>query len=261
MDVISLITDFGYSDNFVGVLKAVILKINPRAKIIDVCHEVKPQDVIRAALLLNDSFGYFPRGTVHLAVVDPAVGSERKMILVKTKNYFFAGPDNGILSLALKKEPIVKIIDVTDKRYFLTPVSDTFHGRDIFAPVCAYISKGYKIDRFGKEIKLFQRLSLPPVEKKSKVLVGEIMLIDRFGNLRSNITGDIFNNFTKSRKFNIQIKGKTINKLSHSYCQAPYLKPLAIIGSFDYLEIAVNKGSAHNFLGAGYGTKIKINIL
>jgi len=258
MNTISLITDFGLSDNFAGVMKGVILNINPDAKIVDICHEVKPQDIFEAAFLLKGSFRYFPSGTVHLVVVDPGVGSERSKILVKTKKYFFVGPDNGVLSLALKEEPPIKIIEITNRKYFLRPVSDTFHGRDIFAPVAAYLSCGLDIDEFGNPIKSIQPLELPKIKKTEKSLSGEIIYIDRFGNLVSNIDQDTFKNFTKNKKFKIYIKDKIIDKLSHSYTEEHPLKPLAIMDSFHYLEIALNSGSAKDYLGINRAEKVVI---
>jgi len=256
MTVISLITDFGQKDNFVGVMKGVILSINPHAKIVDICHEVKPHDISEAAFLLKSSFKYFPKGSLHLVVVDPGVGSERKRLLVKTKDYFFVAPNNGVLSLALKGQPYLKAIEITNKKYFLKPTSDTFHGRDIFAPTAAYLSKGEDFSKFGKRIKSIKGLRLPQVKITSKSLIGEIIYIDRFGNLVSNIDKEMLDNFIKDKKFRIYIKDKTIEKLSHSYNEGTYLKPLVLIDSFNYLEIALNRGSACNYLKAKKGTEV-----
>lgn len=258
MSIISLLTDFGLEDNFVAVMKAVILKINPQAQIIDICHGIKPQGILEAAFLLKSSFKYFPSDTVHLVVVDPAVGSRRKRLLVKTEDYFFIGPDNGVLSLTLKELRPLKIIEITNKRYFLKPVSDTFHGRDIFAPVSAYVSKGEDVQRFGKKIKTFKTMSLPPLRITKRELVGEVIHIDHFGNLISNIDKDALENFIKNKRFKICIKDNTIDKLSHSYCQGQYLKPVALIDSFNYLEIAINCDSASDYLEVDKGEKIKI---
>lgn len=261
MNLISLITDFGLKDNFVGVMKAVILKINPYAQIIDISHQVKPQDIMEAAFLLRSSYNYFPKGTVHLVVVDPGVGSNRKKLLIKTKNYFFVGPDNGVLNLALKNEPPLKIIEITNQIYFLKPVSDTFHGRDIFAPVCAYVSKDkHNIEKFGGTIKSFKDLELPRVKTVSKSLTGEIIHIDRFGNLISNIDKDTLASFIKNKKFKICIKDKSIDRLSCSYSEGLQLKPIALIDSFNYLEIAIHGGSAQNYLNIDKGAKINIKI-
>lgn len=260
MAVISLITDFGLRDNFVGVLKAVILRINPAAKIIDICHNINPQDILQAAFLLQSSYQYFPTKSVHLVVVDPTVGSKRKKILVETKNYFFLGPDNGVLSLALKAEEPLKIIEITNDKYFLKPTSDTFHGRDIFAPVAAYLSKGEPIQKFGQRINSFKTLEVPQVKINKQELAGEIIYIDRFGNLISNIDKTTLENFIKNKKFKICIKDKMINKISHSYCESKGTKPVALIDSFNYLEIALNSVSAKDYLGIDKGEKIKVKI-
>jgi len=258
MNVISLITDFGLTDNFAGVIKAVILKINPDAQIVDICHEVRPQDITQAAFLLKASFKYFPFGTIHLVVVDPKVGSKRKRIVVKTRNYYFIAPDNGVLWPTLKDELPIEIIEIANDKYFLKPTSDTFHGRDIFAPIAAYISKGKDISEFGKRIRSIKELVLPRVKIIPKVLTGEIIYIDRFGNLISNIDKDILYNFIENRKFKISIKNKTIYRISNNYTEVPNLKPLALIDSYNYLEIAINCGSACNYLHVHKGTKIKV---
>jgi len=258
MSVVSLITDFGLRDNFVGLIKAVILKINPKSQIVDICHDIKPQDISEAAFLLKNSFRYFPSGTVHLVVVDPGVGSKRKKILVKTKNYFFIAPDNGVLSLALRDERPLKIIEITNKKYFLKPTSDTFHGRDIFAPVAAYLSKGENIQKFGKPAKSFKTLELPRIKVSNHELNGEIVYIDRFGNLVSNIDKYALRKFIKNKRFKISIKNKTIDKLSSSYCAGTHFGPLALIDSFNLLEIAINCGSARDYLRVAKGEKIKV---
>lgn len=258
MGIISLTTDFGLTDNFVGVLKAVILKINPSASIVDISHQVKPQDISGAAFLLNNSFSYFPKGTVHLVVVDPGVGSPRRKIIARTKDYYFVGPDNGVLTLALKSQLPLELIEITNQRYFLKPTAHTFHGRDIFAPVAARISKGERISKFGKRIKSLQGLDIPSVKIASRILLGEVIHIDHFGNLISNIDENLLNNFIQNNKFRIYIKGKAIGQISFSYSQGSSLRPVALINSFGYLEIAVNSGSACRYLKAGKGTKIKI---
>ncbi len=260
MSVISLITDFGQNDNFVGVIKGVILNINPAVKIVDICHLVNPHDILTGAFLLKSSFRYFPEGTVHLVVVDPGVGSKRKKVIVKTKNYYFVAPDNGVLSLALKDQPLLEIIEITNKRYFLKPTSDTFHGRDIFAPTAAYLSKGRDISKFGKRIKSIQELSLPQIKITSKGLIGEIIYIDFFGNLVSNIDKETLDNFINGKKLKIYIKDKTIEKLSYGYAEGTYLKPLALIDSFNYLEIALNRSSACDYLKAKKGAKVTVSV-
>lgn len=258
MSVISLITDFGQKDNFVGAMKAVILKINPSAAIVDVCNEVSPQDIQEAAFLLEGAFMFFPRQTVHLAVVDPGVGSKRRKLLVKTRDYFFVGPDNGVLSLALKRQKPLKIFEINNEGYFLKPVCATFHGRDIFAPIAAYLSKGERIEKFGKPIKSFESLGFPNAKKTDESLCGEIIHIDRFGNLISNISKNAFERFVKKGRFKIYIKNKIIDSLCCNYSEAPSSKPLALIDSFNYLEIAVKGRSARDVLKAGKAERITV---
>jgi hypothetical protein len=258
MSVISLLTDFGNKDNFVGVMKAVILKINPQAKIIDLCHNVMPQDILQAAFLLKNSFKYFPKGTVHLAVVDPGVGTKRRKILVKTKDYHFVAPDNGVLDLSLQGENIEKIIEITNDKYFLKPVSNTFAGRDIFGPVAAYLSLGRSIDDFGKRIKGIRHLQIPSPKQVKNKLIGEVIYIDHFGNLITNITKDDFEDFVRNSRFKIYIAGRLINKISQSYQEVKKNKPLAIWNSFGNLEISVAQANAEECLSANLKTPIRI---
>lgn len=261
MNTISLLTDFGLVDHFVGVMKGVILKINPAASVVDICNEVKPQGIFDAAFLLRNSYAYFPNGTVHLVVVDPGVGTERKAVIVKTKNYFFVGPDNGVLDLALKEEKPTKIIHITNDKYFLKPVSDTFHGRDIFAPVAAYLSKGKSLSNFGKKIGFLKNLEFPDLCYDEKKLKGEVVYIDRFGNLITNIDSRALEKFIKGNKFIIKISGCTLDKLSRGYSEAGTDAPLALIGSFGFLEVSVNIGSASAYFSARKGTAVEVEIL
>jgi S-adenosylmethionine hydrolase len=258
MNIISLLTDFGEQDNFVGVMKGVILKINPQAKIIDLCHNVKPQDINEAAFLLLNSYKYFPKDTVHLVVVDPGVGSKRKRLLVKTKDYLFVGPDNGVLSLALKGEVIQGIVQITNEDFFLKPVSDTFHGRDIFSPVVAYLSLGRRIDDFGKRIKTIKQLSVPEPRKLKNKLIGKVIYIDHFGNLVTNISRQDFIGWIKDSHFKICIASEVIKKISHSYQEGKKFKPLAIFNSFGNLEISVKEDSAQRFFSVNKRMAIKI---
>jgi len=257
--IISLLTDFGSQDYFVAVMKAVILGIVPSARIIDICHDIPAQDIRRAAFVLTCSYSYFPKGTIHLAVVDPGVGSSRRPILIKTKNYFFVGPDNGIFSLVLRQQSLVKVIHLSKERFFLTPISQNFHGRDIFAPVAAWLARGVAPEEFGPRLDSFTRLSFAsPLVKKEKI-IGEIIYIDHFGNLVTNIHKDLLDGFCQSAKdFRIIIRGKMVTGLVNSYSDLPKSKALAIIGSANYLEVAVNMGSAEKFFRAREGMKVEV---
>jgi len=259
--IIALLTDFGLSDHFVGVVKAVILGISPNVKIVDISHSISPGDILQAAFLLKSSYRYFPRGTTHLVVVDPGVGSKRKAIIVKTENYYFIGPDNGVLSAALETEKIINKVCITNQRFFLKPVSFTFHARDIFAPVAAYLSRGRNINEFGVPQKAYKRLMLPKPNIKGKALLGEIIHIDRFGNLITNIKEDDFRRFTANRHFRISLRGKTIHGLSRSYLQTQKNKPLAIFGSFGNLEISASCASAEDYFGAKKGQRVGVFLI
>ena len=268
--IITLLTDFGLGDNFVGVVKGVILGINPGVKIVDISHGVMPGDILQAAFLLESSYRYFPYGTVHLVVVDPGVGSQRKAVIAKTKRFYFVGPDNGVLSLALaSEEKVIDIVSITNQRFFLKPVSPTFHARDIFAPVAAYLSSGRKITQFGITQKDHRHLKFPQPKvissrrdtsfgRKDKTLQGEIVYIDRFGNLITNIEKNIFSRFTGKRDCIIHFKNKPINKISKSYSETGKNEPLAIFGGFGNLEISINKGSARDYFRARRGQKIRV---
>src|SRR5574341_1419952 len=186
--LITLTTDFGYRDPFVGIMKGVIAGINANARVIDLSHDIPPQDIMAGALVLRHSVPYFPRGTIHVAVIDPGVGGARRPLLIECDGNNFVGPDNGVLSLALAGKPPARIIHLSNSTYHSQPVSATFHGRDIFAPVAAYLSLGAEPDRFGHPIADYVRLTLPrPSQCGARSIKGEILHIDRFGNLVTNI--------------------------------------------------------------------------
>lgn len=246
MPIITLLTDFGLEDNFVGVMKGVILGINPDVSIVDITHNVRQHNIMEAAFLLKGSYRFFPKGTIHLVVVDPGVGSHRKAIIVKTRDYYFIGPDNGVLSLALEGQRVERVINITNEKYFLKPVSNTFHGRDVFTPVASYLSKDIPLERFGEEIRGYKKLDIP----KFKSGKGQVIYIDRFGNLITNIP--------KGMSGKIQFKGISIDKISSSYAEVRIGKPLAIFGSFGYLEIGVNQRSAEDYFKAKVGDVVRI---
>jgi hypothetical protein len=260
MKTVALMTDFGLSDNFVGVMKGVILTINPQVTLVDISHDIKPQDVISAAFLLKTSYRYFPKGTIFLVVVDPTVGSTRKPIIIQCRNYFFVGPDNGVLSLAAIEDGIRRIVLIENKRYFLKPPSDTFHGRDIFAPASAYLSKDKLLHIFGRTLDSIKTLNISAPKISKNILKSEIVYIDRFGNLVSGIDKVSFVRFTQNKKFKIKIKGVELNSVVKSYQAVKSGKPLAIFGSFGFLEISVSRSSAQRYLNAKKGTAISIII-
>jgi S-adenosylmethionine hydrolase len=260
MKAIALLTDFGLKDNFVGVMKGVITAINPKAKIIDICHSVSSYDINRAAFLLFASFSYFPKGTIFLAVVDPGVGSNRRAIAIKTENYYFIGPDNGILSLATAKDGIEKAVLLNNKKYFLKNVSSTFHARDIFAPIAAHISKGVNIRTLGRRINEIEKIKLGEPTVKGNILTAQIIYADKFGNLVTNITKKQFENFTCGKKFIAFVNGKKIENICSFYRGAEEPKPFFIEGSHSFLEVSLKNKSAKKYFALGKILNVKITI-
>ena len=264
MSIITLITDFGVDDEYVGVMKGVILSINPAAIIVDITHHIEPQDLIQTAYIIKYSFKYFPEGTVHIVVVDPGVGSDRAIIALEMTGHIFLAPNNGVLTLLMDEGNIDSIVRVEDSRYFLESVSRTFHGRDIFAPVAAYLSKGIGIKALGAIINKtgLKRLFVEHASiSDSGELVGAVVFIDRFGNLITNIDEKSLDKFCKACKkgeLGFRIGQKKIIGLSKSYESALPQSPLAIIGSRGYLEIAVNCGNAKSCFIADRGDTVTI---
>ncbi len=266
--VITLLNDFGLLDGYTGAMKGVILQISPLAQIVDLCVNVNPQDVFGGAYILYTAHKYFPKGSVHVAVVDPGVGSNRKILCLKTKDYIFLAPDNGILSFIVDDEEPEFIIEVTNDKYFLPNVSNTFHGRDIFAPVAAHILNGVNPEELGNKISKIESLNLPrPVLSPEGVLTGEIIYIDSFGNTVTNIHHKSVERVRSSANNNvaltsgdisIEIAGKKILRISESYAESNSGELLAIFGSSGYLEIAANRENAKNILNVNKGDKVVI---
>ncbi len=256
--IITLLTDFGAKDHYVASMKGVILSINPKCTLIDITHQVSPQDIREGAFLLAHAFSYFPRRTIHLAIVDPEVGGERKPILLQTKNYFFVGPDNGLFTWVAAKDGVDRVIHLTNPKYFLSSVSSTFHGRDIFSPVAAHLSLGIRPESFGTRMDQWATFDLKKPEEKGKRLLGEVLFIDHFGNLISNVDRQRFFDFVKGRPFVIQIGKKKILKVRQSYWEGQKGEIIALFGSVGFLEIAVREGNAQQRLKMGRGDPIII---
>jgi len=248
MATITLLTDFGLDNWFAGVMKGVIRNINPAAEVIDISHSVKNFSVHAGAFVLKNSFQFFPKETVHVVVVDPGVGSARHAIMVETERYFFIAPDNGVLSYALDSENVRRFICLDNDKFFIRPVSSTFHGRDIFAPVAAHLSAGVDPAEFGSEIDQITRLpKSEPRPLTTKELLGCVIYVDNFGNLITNISRSNLEEAPAKFKtgfIRISIRDKEIRKISSSYAEGVEGELIAVIGSSDYLEIAINKGNA-----------------
>lgn len=246
--IITLLTDFGLKDSYAGIMKAVIYSINPHACIIDLTHEITPHDILEGAFSLLQASRFFPKGTIHIAVVDPGVGGRRKNLIIETGKYKYVVPDNGIAALAVENSTEgIKIYEINNDRYFLKNISNTFHGRDIFSPVGAYLSKGIKAKKIGTRIDRYQNLSIPEIKKSGKLLSGAIIHIDRFGNLVTNAGIAI-----TDRIEYIEIKGEKITSISNSYEDSAG-ELLAIKGSAGFLEISINGRSAAEQLKAKKG--------
>ena len=243
--MITLLTDFGTADYFVGAVKGAILLLNPRAVIVDLTHEILPQDIAAGAFTLLAAYKTFPAGTIHVAVVDPGVGSTRRPIVVSANEQFFVGPDNGLFTYIYDREPSHKVFDVTAEKYFRPDPSSTFHGRDIFAPVAAALSNGVNPRKLGPTISNAVRLpvSLEPEVLKNGNVRGRIIHIDRFGNCVTNITRDLV-----KPNATLLINRKTIRNFRNFYGEDSDASPFAIWGSAGFLEISVNGGSAAQVL-------------
>jgi hypothetical protein len=259
MRTITLTTDFGMGDWFVGTMKAVILGIHPWANVVDITHEIPPGDIRAGAFALMASCRYFPKGTVHLAVVDPGVGSQRRAIAVRTANRFFVGPDNGVLSWALALERIETIRLLENREYFLEPVSRTFHGRDIFAPVAAYLSRGLSAPRLGPELNDYVRLPWPQTTQQRGLVQGEIVHIDRFGNTITNIEAALVSCETVAA-CEAMGERKLRCPLADFYGAVPLNRPVAVTGSSGLLEIAINGGSAARQFGLKIGDQVTVRM-
>ncbi len=253
MPVITLSTDFGAIDEYVGAMKGVILTIYPSVSIVDVTHELPAHDVRYAAHALAAFYRFFPKDTVHVVVVDPGVGTDRRILAVETDVHTFVVPDNGVLTQVLQNEPIRRIVSAENPAYFQPNVSQTFHGRDVFSPVAAWVSKGVDIGRIGPTVDPAEtvRLSLPePKKTDDRTLTGAVTMVDRFGNLTTNIDADTLSDFLgvgRPEDVVAEVKGRRIQGLSESYAAADPGEPLIIVGSRDHLEIAVNKGNARRY--------------
>jgi S-adenosylmethionine hydrolase len=272
--IITLTTDFGYDDAYVAAVKGAILSVNPEANIIDISHSIKPQNILQAAFILSTAYRYFPKQTIHVAIVDPTVGSERRGIILKIPSCIFVAPDNGILSyiiddlfsvengtLTEQTHDLQEIVfkkgleaaAITDPRFWRQPVSPTFHGRDIFAPVAAGLSLGISLYEFGEKINSLHILPIPKSSLDSEGnLVGRVLHVDRFGTLITNIKS----NDLPGKDVVIEVAGYCIQGISDYYAQNKGV--MAIVGSSGYLEVSLRDGSACDFLGAAVGDEVKV---
>ncbi len=256
MSVITLLTDFGTKDPYVAIMRAVILRINPAATIVDLCHDISPQDVEEAAFVLSTAYPYFPEDAVHLIVVDPGVGSERRAIAARTPRGTFVAPDNGVLSYVFARELVSQVVHLTNATYWLSPVSDTFHGRDIFAPAAAHLSLGLALADLGPAISDPVRFDITePQAQNDGTIVGQVLYIDGFGNLITNIPGE---RLPAGRALRVRIAGQNVAGPLKAYAEVRDGQLLALVDSSGYLEIAVRNGSAAATLRVGRGAAVAV---
>jgi S-adenosyl-L-methionine hydrolase (adenosine-forming) len=259
---LAIITDFGYRDHYVGAMKGVIASIAPGAAVIDITHGIPAQSIVAGAIALRETWRYFPARTVFLAVVDPGVGTARAPIAIETRaGARFVGPDNGLLWLAANQAGIKRIVKLTSPRHRLTNVSATFHGRDIFAPAASYLWRGTPISALGPALRSIVQLDLPRPMDSARELRGEVIYVDGFGNLVSNIdrqTAEQFGSRFRHKSLSVRIKRGATMRLLDAYGDAPKGVPLAIFGSFGLLEVAVRDGNAAAHFAAGPGSSLSL---
>ena len=259
MTIISLTTDFGNKDGFVGTLKGVIWKICPEAKIADISHEISPQNILEGAFTLWRAYPFFPNGTVHVAVVDPGVGTSRRAIAARLGGQLFVGPDNGLFTPvyedAEKNGQIPEIVHLSNRRYFLQEVSHTFHGRDIFAPVAAHLARGVPLGEFGERITDPVRLTLPKPVRTATGWRAHITVIDIFGNCTTDIPAGLL---TAQENIRFHLKGREVRGISASYGQNQPGDLIALVDSENYIEVAIVNGNAAKTLGMQVGDEVEV---
>jgi S-adenosyl-L-methionine hydrolase (adenosine-forming) len=257
--LITLTTDFGQADHFVGAMKGVILSIAPRARIIDITHEIPPYALNEAAFVIAQTWRYFPQGTIHVMVVDPGVGSARRPILAAAGGHYFVAPDNGVLTMIYDAAP-AKVREISSASVIGKHVSRTFHGRDVFAPAAAHVARGVPPARFGKLIEDYTRFSpLKPARRARHVWTGSILKVDHFGNLITNFHIDEFPD-VKTRPIELRVGLERVRRLALTYAETEIGEVFVIVGSSGYLEVAANQASAAKTLGCGAGAPVELEI-
>ena len=256
--IITLTTDYGTNDHLVGTLKGVILKINPDVTIVDITHNVTAYDLLDGALTIGSAYSYFPSKTVHVVVVDPGVGTERRPLLVSAQNQYFIAPDNGVLSVIYEHEKeslIVRHANV--EHYYLQPVSKTFHGRDIFAPVAAWLTKGWQTGSMGDEITDFKKFAIPRPKEADGTLKGVVLRADAFGNLITNFRSEDFpESALAGGAIKLQVGNQAVTRLVETFAQGNNGEAVAYVGSSGYIEVGMNKGNASRTLTIGRGAPV-----
>lgn len=254
MATVTLTTDFGSNDPFVGIVKGILASRAPAARVVDVTHAIPPQDVFAGALVLRHAAPFFPPGTIHVAVVDPGVGTVRPALCVSTDEALFVGPDNGLLSLAAPPAAVRRIVHLTEERFFLSPRSSTFHGRDVFAPVAAALATGTPPASLGPEVSAMQTLAVPEVHREGGQLRGQVIYVDGFGNLVTNLTpGALPAGAVVLRVGTVRVRG-----VAPAYSAVGPGETVAVVNSWGLIEFAIRDGSARTVLDARVGTAVVV---
>ena len=256
---IALVTDFGIRDHYAGTMKGVVLTLCPEAAIVDITHEIPVHDVQAGAIELAAAYKYFPHGTIFLAVVDPGVGSNRRALVAEAGPYRFVAPDNGVLTIVFKELEPRRVVELTERRYARPTVSRTFEGRDRFAPAAGWLAKGVDVTAMGRPLAAWQKLDLPEPVAGDGLLTGQVVRVDRFGNLVTNIDRRLFEQFRHGAPIEIAAGEKPVERLVATYAEAPEGAICALFGSSDHLEIAVNGASAAEALRLGRGATVRID--
>ena len=256
--IVTLITDFGWGGEYVGAMKGAILKVNPRCLVTDITHQINPKNILQAAHVLQNSYPFYPPGTVHVVVVDPGVGMERRAVALEKNGYLFVGPDNGVFSGLLGGKGKAEAYEIADRKVGLRPVSPTFHGRDIFGPAAGHLSLGLPPGKLGPRVNDLVRRDFPQPQETKKKLGAHILWADSFGNLMTNVAQKDFGRALAARPFQIKGKGWKIERLSRTYGEGKPGQSMALFGSGGWLEISVNQGNALEALGLEPGEAISI---
>ena len=257
--IIALLTDFGVRDHYAGTMKGVVLGLCPDVTLVDITHDIPPHDLTTASLELAASYKYFPAGTIFLVVVDPGVGSARRGLVAEAGDYRFVAPDNGVLTSVFREHRPKRVVELTERRYARPTLSRTFEGRDRFAPAAAWLARGTEMTAMGRPVTSWQVVEIPEPHANESVLEGEIVRIDRFGNLVSNIDRRLFDQFRHDGPVRVVVGGQNVERLVATYSEAAPDTLCALFGSSDHLELAVNGGSAASHLGACRGTAVRID--
>jgi len=257
--MITLTTDFGLKDPYVAEMKAVILSICPNAVIVDITHEVEKFNIRSGAFMLSSAVPYFPENAIHVGVIDPGVGTRRRSVVIQTRRGFFIGPDNGLLVLAAEKQGIICIRELANPRFMLPKISYTFHARDVFAPAAAHLTNGIKVEEFGPEIRKVVQPEFTKVIKRKDGWIGEILHVDDFGNIVTNINEEAVTQSCVKNFVSIELPCCKLKlKLCRTYAETKPQEPLILIGSQGFLEISLNQGNAAETFKAKPGDKIKL---